>query len=60
MNVQPVPGFWYRDVDADETFTVLHFDEENGLIEVQYGGGDITQIAIEVWDELDLELAERP
>lgn len=56
----PVVGNWYRDMDEDETFTVLFVDEENELIEIQHDDGDIEDVDFEIWNEMDLEPAEVP
>ena len=56
----PVAGQWYRDLDADETFQVLSVDEDQELIEIQHLDGEIEEIDVDAWAEMDVELSEEP
>ena len=56
----PVAGQWYRDLDADETFQVLSVDEDQELIEIQHLDGEIEEIDVDAWTEMDVELSEEP
>jgi len=57
---EPVKGQWYENVDDEETFRVLSVDEDAELIEIEYLDGEIDELDIEEWHELDLELIEEP
>ena len=57
---EPVKGQWYENVEDDETFRVLSVDEDADLIEIEYLDGDIEELDIEEWHELDLELIAEP
>lgn len=57
---EPVPGQWYENVEEDETFRVLSVDEDSELIEIEYLDGDIEELDIEAWHEMDLELTDEP
>ena len=57
---QPVKGQWYENVEDEETFRVLSVDEDVELIEIEYLDGEIEELDIEEWHELDLELVEEP
>lgn len=57
---EPVPGQWYENVEEDETFRVLSVDEDSELIEIEYLDGDIEELDIEAWHEMDLERTEEP
>lgn len=57
---EPVAGKWYRDLEEDEAFQVLSVDEDEELVEIQHLDGDIEEIDLDTWAELDLEPTEEP
>ena len=57
---EPVKGQWYENVEEDETFRVLSVDEDADLVEIEYLDGDIEEIDVEAWHEMDLEMIEEP
>ncbi|MCU0759045.1 MAG: hypothetical protein MUF07_07580 [Steroidobacteraceae bacterium] len=57
---EPVPGQWYENVEEEETFRVLSVDEDSELIEIEYLDGDIEELDVEAWHEMDLELTDEP
>lgn len=57
---EPVVGQWYENVDETESFRVLSVDEDAELIEIEYLDGDIEEIDLETWRELDLDKIEEP
>ena len=57
---EPVAGKWYRDLEEDESFQVLSVDEDEELVEVQHLDGDIEEIDLDTWAEMDLEPTEEP
>jgi hypothetical protein len=56
----PVLGQWYEDLEENEIFKVLSVDPDEEIIEIQYENGDIEEIDLDTWHELDLERAEEP
>ena len=56
----PVQGQWYEDLEENEIFRVLSVDPYEEIIEVQYENGDIEEIDLDTWHELDLERAQEP
>ncbi len=56
----PVPGKWYKDLDAQELFLVLSVDPDEEILEVQYENGDIEELDLDTWHELDLDQAQEP
>lgn len=56
----PVQGQWYEDLEENEIFRVLSVDPDEEIIEVQYENGDIEEIDLDTWHELDLEQAQEP
>jgi hypothetical protein len=57
---EPVKGQWYENVEDDETFRVLSVDEDAELVEIEYLDGDIEEMDIDAWHEMDLERIEEP
>ncbi len=57
---EPTPGQWYENVEEEESFRVLSVDEDPELIEIEYLDGDIEEIDVEAWHEMDLELTQEP
>ena len=57
---EPVKGQWYENVEEDETFRVLSVDEDAELVEIEYLDGDIEEIDLDTWHEMDLERIEEP
>ena len=56
----PTPGKWYENKDEEETFRVLSVDEDDELVEIEYVDGEIEELDLDTWHELDLELTEEP
>jgi hypothetical protein len=56
----PVPGKWYENKEEDETFRVLTVDEDDELVEIEYLDGEIEELDLDTWHELDLEPTDEP
>jgi hypothetical protein len=56
----PGPGQWYEDLDSEEIFKVLSVDPDEELIRIQWLDREIEEIDLDLWNEMDLELAEAP
>ncbi|HEY2590376.1 MAG TPA: DUF6763 family protein [Steroidobacteraceae bacterium] len=57
---EPVPGQWYENIEEEESFRVLSVDEDSELVEIEYLDGDVEEIDLETWHEMDLERTEEP
>jgi hypothetical protein len=57
---EPVAGNWYRDLDEEESFLVLSVDEDAEMIEIQHVDGDVEEIDLDTWAELDLDPTDEP
>jgi len=57
---EPVPGQWYENLEEEESFRVLSVDEDSELLEIEYLDGDIEEIDLETWHDMDLERIEEP
>jgi hypothetical protein len=51
---------WYLDSRKDRSFTVIDFDAEEGIIEIQYFDGELDELDMEEWEEMSLEEIEQP
>lgn len=58
--LEPKLGRWYRNVDEEELFKVVDIDEDDGVIEIKTVEGDVEELDLSEWVELDLETAEAP
>jgi hypothetical protein len=58
INFDPVVGNWYEDLDNGQRFEVIEIDENREIIEIQYPNGDMAEIDLSEWYDLDLELVE--
>ena len=57
---EPVPGQWYENLEDEESFRVLTVDEDSELVEIEYLDGEIEEIDLETWHEMDLERIDEP
>lgn len=56
----PIKGQWFEDLEENEIFLVLSVDPDAELVEIQYENGDIEEIDLDTWHELDLERTQQP
>lgn len=57
--LEPVIGDWYTN-EEEASFEVVAFDEEEGLIEIQFFDGTVEEIDLESWYEMELSPREPP
>ncbi len=57
---EPVAGQWYENAEENDSFRVLSIDEDSELIEIEYLDGDIEELDLDTWQELDLEKIDEP
>jgi hypothetical protein len=57
---EPVASQWYENLEEEEQFRVLSVDEDSELIEIEYLDGDIEELDVEAWHEMDLERITEP
>ena len=58
--VDPIVDNWYQHLDKGQRFLVLDVNEDDGLVEVQHFDGDLEEISLEEWYQLELGTAEAP
>lgn len=56
----PVQGQWYEDLDEEAVFQVMSVDPDEELVTIQHENGEIEELDLDTWHELDLEKAEQP
>lgn len=56
----PILGNWYQHLDKGQKFSVVALNEDEGLIEIQHFDGDLEEIELDSWYEMDLEPIEEP
>lgn len=60
MEIEPIPGEWYQNIETHQAFRVIDASETEGLIEIQYVDGDLGELDMAAWEDLDLEWIEPP
>ena len=58
--IEPIEGNWYHHLDRDLDFMVVDVNEKEGTVDIQYFDGDIEELEMEEWEEMDLEDIEPP
>jgi len=58
--LEPVEGSWYHHLDKGQDFMVVDVNEREGTVDIQYFDGDIEELEMEEWEEMDLEEIEPP
>jgi hypothetical protein len=58
--LDPIIGNWYRHLDKGQTFRIVDIDDDRGVIEAQHFDGDLEEIELGQWPELELALAAAP
>lgn len=56
----PIVSNWYSHLDKGQEFRIVAFDEDSALVEIQYFDGDLEELDLEAWYQLDIEPAEAP
>lgn len=59
-DVDPIVGNWYELPDKGQRFEVVEIDEDKGIIEIQYFDGDLDEIELDEWYDLNIEPIEAP
>ena len=57
---EPEKGQWYEDLDREDSFRVLSVDPDIATVRIQWLDGEIEDLDVDEWHELDLELAAEP
>jgi TATA-binding protein-associated factor Taf7 len=57
---EPEKGQWYEDLDREDSFRVLSVDPDIATVRIQWLDGEVEDLDVDEWHELDLELAAEP
>ena len=57
---EPQKGQWYEDLDREDSFRVLNVDPDLATVRIQWLDGEVEDLDVDEWHELDLELAAEP
>jgi hypothetical protein len=57
---RPIVNRWYRHLDKGYQFQVVMVDQEEGTVEIQHFDGDVAELDLDTWNELEIELIEPP
>ena len=58
--LDPILNSWYYHTDKGQSFQVVAIDESNGLVEIQNFDGDVDEIDMSQWQDMDIALGEEP
>lgn len=59
-DLEPIIGNWYMHRDKGQRFEVVAIDEDRELIELQHFDGDIEEVSLTEWEEMNIALTEEP
>jgi hypothetical protein len=57
---EPAKGQWYEDLDREDSFRVLDIDPDEATVRIQWLDGEIEDLDVDQWHELDLDLTTEP
>ena len=58
-NLIPRVGDWYRN-HLQQSFEIVAYDEAEGAVEIQYFDGDLEEIELDAWQQLEIESIDAP
>ena len=59
-NQEPVVSQWYQHLDKGQQFFVTAVDEKDATVEIQHFDGDVDEMDLDDWRQLDIEPIEPP
>lgn len=57
---EPLVDNWYQDLENGSKFMVVALDQDRDMVEIQYFDGDIEDVDLSTWYEMDLDIIEAP
>lgn len=57
---EPIANQWYRHLDKGYQFQVVAVDEDERTVEIQHFDGDLEELDLDAWAEMELEVIEPP
>jgi hypothetical protein len=58
--IDPIIDNWYMHLDKGQRFQVVDIDEDAGTVELQHFDGDLEEVTMDEWYEMDIDVAEEP
>lgn len=58
--IDPIPGNWYKYVGKNGDFFVVEVYEDDNIVEIQHYDGDVEEIELDEWYEMNVEAIEPP
>ena len=58
--LDPIIGNWYQQQESGQTFEVVAVDADEGTVDIQHFDGDIEELSVDGWYQLDIESSEPP
>ncbi len=58
--LRPHIGQWYYDRTNDREFEVLNIDKEEGILEIQYLEGEVEEVDLDTWEDMNLAKIAEP
>ncbi len=59
-SLKPAVAQWYRHLDKGQQFYVTAIDDRDGTVEIQHFDGDVEEMDLDDWRELEIEAIEPP
>lgn len=59
-DAEPIIGSWYQHSGKGQKFEVVAVDEDSGVVQIQHFDGDVEEIDLDNWFEMDIESIEAP
>ena len=59
-DADPIEFNWYAHLDKGQSFRVVAVDEDSRSVDIQYFDGQVEEIDMDAWYEMDVEPAEAP
>lgn len=58
--LDPLEDQWYAYLDKGQRFYIVAIDEDTSTVEVQHFDGDLEELTLDEWRELNIQLSEQP
>ncbi len=58
--LDPLEDQWYAYLDKGQRFYIVAIDEDASTVEVQHFDGDLEELTLDEWRELNIQLSEQP
>ena len=56
----PIINSWYYHQDKGQKFYVVDVDDDAGLVEIQHFDGDLEEISLKDWYDMEIAIGEAP